>query len=225
MIYTTVDNGEGTKTFTCSDGTEFVLPLDLDWKEYYSKRHEAMTHEINYILAQLSEHATVIYSVLKDLEHWSDYHGPKERLSEVLDNVPCNEDTYLFMFRSKGDIIKTHNAVKLFYDYLIVEHRLNNIYMFEEFTIGEPLPRNAYGRFEYIYHDRMHLTEDDVLVLYATYSTEMYSRCSLNLGTANLLSWIYTNEIAKLQGEKREFEMVASQTEDIGMGERRCYED
>lgn len=225
MIYTTTDTTANLKTFTCSDGTEFTVALDLDSEAHRAICHEAMTHELEYVLAQLNEHATVIYSVLKDWDHWSDYHGPKERLSEVLDNVPCNEDTYLFMFRSKGDIIKTHNAVKMFYDYLIVEHRLNNIYMFDEFTFGEPLPRDAYGRFEHIHHDRMHLTEDDVLVMYATYSSVPNSTRSLNLGTAKLLSWIYTNEIAKLQGEKREFEMVASQTEDIGMDERRCYED
>lgn len=225
MIYTTTDTATNLKTFTCSDGTEFTLVLDLDSEARHAIKHEAMSHELEYVLAQLNEHATVIYNVLKDWDHWSDYHGPKERLSEVLDAVSYDENTYLFMFKSKGDIIKTHNAVKMFYDYLIVEHRLNNIYVFDEFTFGEPLPRSAYGRFEQIHYDRMRLTEDDVLVMYATYSSAMNSRRSLNLGTAKLLSWVYSNEIDKLQGEKREFEMVASQTKDIGMNERSCYED
>lgn len=225
MIYTTTDTATNLKTFTCSDGTEFAVALDLDSEAHRAICHEAMTHELEYVLAQLNEHAVVIYSVLKDWDHWSDYHGPKERLSEVIDAVSCNENTYLFMFRSKGDIIKTHNAVKMFYDYLIVEHRLNNIYLADEFTFGEPLPRKAYGRFEWISYDRKRLTEDDVIVMYVTYSSVPNSRRSLNLGTAKLLSWIYYNEIAKLQGEKREFEMVASQTEDIGIDERSCYED
>ena len=225
MIYTTTDTATNLKTFTCSDGTEFTVAMDLDSEAYYAIKHEAMTHDLKYVLAQLNEHAVVIYSVLKDWDHWSDYYGPKERLSDVLDGVTTDENTYLFMFRSKGDIIKTHNAVKMFYDYLIVEHRLNNIYVLDEFAFGEPLPRKAYGRFERIHYDRMRLTEDDVLVMYATHSTVMNSTRSLNLGTVKLLSWIYTNEIAKLQGEKREFEMVASQTEDIGMDERCYYED
>lgn len=225
MIYTTTDTTANLKTFTCSDGTVFTQPLDIDSEARHAIKHEAMIHELEYVLAQLNEHAAVIYSVLKDWDHWTYPCAPKERLSEVLDAVSTDENTYLFMFKSKGDILKTHNAVKMFYDYLIVEHRLNNIYLFDEFTYGEPLPRSAYNRFEQIHYDRMRLREDDVLVMYATYSSAMNSKRSLNLGTAKLLSWIYSNEIAKLQGEKREFEMVASQTEDIGMDERRCYED
>lgn len=225
MIYTTTDTTANLKTFTCSDGTEFTVALDLDSEAHRAICHEAMTHELEYVLAQLNEHATVIYSVLKDWDHWTYPCAPKERLSEVLDAVSTDENTYLFMFKSKGDILKTHNVVKMFYDYLIVEHRLNNIYLFDEFTYGEPLPRSAYNRFEQIHYDKMRLRGGDVLVMYATYSSVPNSRCSLNLGTAKLLSWIYTNEITKMQGEKREFELVASQTEDIGMDERCCYED
>ena len=201
------------------------MALDLDSEAHRAIRHEAMTHELEYVLAQLNEHAAVIYSALKDWDHWTDYHGPKERLSDVLDAVSCNENTYLFMFKSKGDIVKTHNAVKMFYDYLIVEHRLNNIYVLDEFTFGEPLPRKAYGRFEQIHYDRKCLTEDDVLVMYATCSTVLNSTCSLHLGTAKLLLWIYTNEIDKIQGEKRELETVANLTKDIGMDDRCYYED
>lgn len=202
MIYTTVDNGEGTKTFTCSDGTEFVLPLDLDWKEYYSKRHDAMTHEINYILAQLSEHTTVIYNVLKDWDYWTDSYGPKVRLSEAIEDV-----------RDK-DV------------YFIVEYSLNGINSYDEFKSGEPLPRAVYGQFERIHFTKTNLVEDDVILMYANkVSLFGKSRTFLHLGTAKQQLWMYTNRINQLQGEKRILETVTNLTDDVGMDDWFKYEN
>lgn len=224
MIYTTTDTTANTKLFTCSDGTTFTLPLDIDSENHHAIKCEAMDHELKYVLAQLNEHTVMTYNVLKDWDHWTDSRGPKERLSDVIRDAQYDENTYLFMFKSKDNIINAHNAVRMFYDYLIVQHGMNNIYDFDEFTYGEPLPRDAYGRFEHIHYDKMNLTDDDVLVMYVTHQSVSNNTGFLNLGTAKLLLWIYTNRIDRLQGEKREFETVANLNKDIGIDERCYYE-
>ena len=225
MIYMTVDNSEGTKTFTCSDGTEFVLPLDLDWKEYYSKRHDAMAHEMNYILAQLSEHTTVIYNVLKDWDYWTDSYGPKVRLSEAIEDV-SDKDVYFFVFKPKGSIIEAYNAIRMFYDYFIVEYNLNGINSYDEFKSGEPLPRAVYGQFERIHFTKTNLVEDDVILMYANkVSLFGKSRTFLHLGTAKQQLWMYTNRINQLQGEKRILETVTNLTDDVGMDDWFKYEN
>lgn len=224
MIYTTVDNGEGTKTFTCSDGTEFVLPLDLDWKDYYSKRHEAMTHEMDYIQAQLSKHTTVIYNVLKDWDYWSDSRGPKGQLSEVIEDG-WDENDYLFVFKSKGNIIEAYNVIRMFYDWLIVEHSLNGINSYDEFTKFEPLPRVVYGQFERIHFTKTDLVEDDVILMYINKAPLFgKTRTFLHLGTAKQELWRYTNQINRLQGSKRLLETVTNLTDDVGMDDWFKYE-
>lgn len=225
MIYATVDTDAYTKTFTCSDGTEFIVPLGLHWKDYYSIRHDAMIHEMEYILTQLSEHTTVIYNVLKDWDYWADSYGPRGRLSDVIEEVQ-DEDVYLFAFKSKGNIIEAHNAIKMFYDCLIVEHNLNGIGSCDEFKNGEPLPRTSYGHFERIHYNRTNLVEDDVILMYAN-KAKIFdkSRTFLHIGTAKQQLWTYTNRINQLQGEKRILETVTNLTDDVGMHDWFTYEN
>lgn len=217
MITKKIVTTEGIETidYVCSDGAKFTAYGE---DERLDVRTKAMEHELKYVLSQLAEHTATVYNVLKDWMLWNNYCGPKERLSQVLDSgLSCKEDTYLFAFKSKGDIIEASNAVRLFYDYLMVEHQLNFIEQ-----AGAPYcdilsHPGLYAPYEHISYDNTMLRDDDVLVISGSTAGKYNNAQVIKADTARVLKWAYDIEITRLQGRLRLFESMTNSNEDVRM--------
>lgn len=225
MITKKIVTTEGAETieYVCSDGVKYTTHPDPE-DNRIEVRMKAMEHELEYILSQLAEHTVTVYNVLKDWKYWTSYRGPKERLSKVLDSeLSTKEDTYLFAFKSRGDIIEASNAVRLFYDYLIVEHQLNHIEMSED-QYHEPLSHpSLYAAHEHISYDNVMLKDDDVLVISGNRVDIYDSDRVIRADTARVLKWEYDIEITRLQGRLRLFESMIASNEEVGMNNCDLY--